>query len=115
MITNWNDNIFNCLRQVNRNLNGIYPQPEKVSALLYGMESCLCSGDGLSKETAFKASNAVVIDRTVSLLGMGKSMRCIDQEGSISVVSFADNPYGIGKLYFRISQEGVRIGCSASK
>lgn len=102
MKANWNDNIFNCLHLVNSKLHGFCPLPEKASALLSGMESCLCSGDGLSDRTAFKAGCAVVVDRTLNLLGMGGSIRRIEQEDGTTIVSLSENPYGIGKLYFKI-------------
>ena len=106
MKTIWNDNIFNCIRLVNRNLHGFFPLPEKAYALLYDMQSCLCSGNGLSERTAFRASSTMVIEKTLSLLGMGSSVRDLNQTGDIAVISVSENPYKIGKIYFKVFARG---------
>lgn len=102
MATNWNDNVFNCLRQVNHSLHGEFPLPKRASTLLYGMESALCSGDGLTDGTAFRAGSMTVVDRVVSLLGLGDSVRSVSRDGDVALVSLEDNPFGVNRLYFRI-------------
>lgn len=49
---NWNDTLFDGLRKVNRNLNNGFPLTPRAELMLTRMESCLCSGNGLTRETS---------------------------------------------------------------
>ena len=44
----WNKHVMDGILTVNRNLHKGGLLPEKAQRLLYGLEDCLCSGDGLS-------------------------------------------------------------------
>ena len=72
-----------------------------ASNLLNMMESCLCSGDGLTGGTAFKAGNVTVMDRTIGMLGLCDSVRDVQHKECLSIVSLTDNQYGIAELYFK--------------
>ena len=64
MTTTWNETIFAGIRRVNQCLYSSQ-HPEKAEAMLYMMEDCLCSGDGLSPKTTFRAKNEKVVDGDV--------------------------------------------------
>lgn len=99
----WNDTIFEGLRKVNHNIHsGGAALTERAALLLSQMESCLCSGDGLSRETAFRAANGTVTDRTLSLLGLQGTVIGTRHEDRFTVVSLERNPWGIGELYFDV-------------
>ena len=101
MNSNWQERIFDCLRRVNHQLHGRDKLPEQASNMLNNMEFCLCSGDGLTGETAFKTGNETVMDRTLGMLGLCDSVRNVHQEECLSIVSLTDNQYGIAELYFK--------------
>ena len=63
---NWNDHLFDCLSRVNHSLHSFLPVNERAKALLSDMERCLCSGDGLSARSAFRAADPVVADRILA-------------------------------------------------
>ena len=95
----WNQTIFGGIEAVNRNLfqAGL---PETAAALLQGMQDCLCSGDGLSPQTAFRAKRPDVAERVLWMLGLGRAVTSGREEDGCRVLSLSDNPYGIGAIYF---------------
>ena len=99
MTTSWNDNIFDGIKAVNRNLfkGGL---PERAANLLYDMECCLCSGDGLTEGTAFRACDDKVVDRVLGLLGVRDAVRRTSDGDGLIRVDLAENSFGIGSLYF---------------
>lgn len=103
----WNKNIFNGIKAVNRNrFHNQGGLPAKASALLYQMECCLCSGDGLSPETAFCAESRTAMERVLGLLGVRmKNPVGFDDENSEGVASFPvyDNLFGVRTVYFSIA------------
>ena len=102
---NWNDTIFEGLRRVNHSIHyGGAALTGRAAQLLGRMESCLCSGDGLSRRTAFRAGDDTVVDRTLSLLGMREAVRGMRLEDGFTVVTLGRNPFGIGTLYFTVSE-----------
>lgn len=97
----WNENIFNGIKTVNRNLNKNRELlTEKASQLLYGMESCLCSGDGLTAETAFRAANERVAERVLGVLGVHEEADPMDGAMGLTVIPLARNPFGVKRVYF---------------
>ena len=97
----WNENIFNGIKTVNRNLNKNRELlTEKASQLLYGMESCLCSGDGLTAETAFRAANERVAERVLGVLGVHEEADSMDGAMGLTVIPLARNPFGVKRVYF---------------
>ena len=99
----WNENIFNGLKTVNRNLyKNRALLTEKATQLLYGMESCLCSGDGLSSETAFRAADGRVIERVLGVLGVVKAddRRCAS--AGVRGIPLAWNPFGVRRVFFAL-------------
>ena len=54
----WDKHVMDGLLAVNKNLHKGGLLPEKAQRMLYGLEDCLCSGDGLSPQTAFRGANA---------------------------------------------------------
>ena len=101
---NWNDTLFDGLRKVNHNLNNGFPLTPRAEQMLTRMESCLCSGDGLTRETALKVTDEDVMDRTLGLLGVRDSVNGVRCENGFSVISLGRNPWGIGELYFVVRQ-----------
>ena len=99
---NWNEHVMDGIKAVNRNLHKGGFLPEKAQRLLYGMESCLCSGDGLSPETAFRAADGRVADRTVELLGMNVTDWTVKRDRKAAVAAVGENPYGVRSLFFTI-------------
>lgn len=99
----WNENIFNGIKTVNRSLNKNREQlTEKASALLYSMESCLCSGDGLSAETAFRAAEEKIAERVLGLLGVQEDAGPTSIDKSLTVIPLTRNPFGIQRVYFAL-------------
>ena len=49
----WDKHVMDSIMAVNLHKVGILP--EKAQQMLYGPEDCLCSGDGLSTQTSFRA------------------------------------------------------------
>ena len=97
----WNENIFNGLKTVNRNLyKNRALLTEKATQLLYGMESCLCSGDGLTAETAFRAANERVAERVLGVLGVHEEAGPMDSAMGLTVIPLAGNPFGVRRVYF---------------
>ena len=97
----WNENILNGIQTVNRNLyKSCGLLPEKAAQLLYGMESCLCSGDGLTAETAFRAANERVAERVLGVLGVHKETGPMDSAMGLTVIPLAGNPFGVQRVDF---------------
>lgn len=101
----WNENIFNGLKTVNRNLyKNRALLTEKATQLLYGMESCLCSGDGLTAETAFRAANERVAERVLGVLGVHEETGPMDNAMGLTVIPLAGNPFGVKMVYFALGK-----------
>ena len=98
----WDQHVMDGIKAVNRNLHKGGILPEKAQQLLYGLESCLCSGDGLSPETAFRAGNGRVADRAVELLGMNVSDWTVRRDRKAAIAAVGENPFGVRSLYFTI-------------
>ena len=90
------------IKAVNRNLHKGGLLPEKAQRLLYSLESCLCSGDGLTPETAFRAADERVADRAVELLGMNGTGGTGRRVGDAAEIPVGENPYGLRSLFFTI-------------
>ena len=86
---------------VNKNLQN--PSlPEKARIDLFSMECCLCSGDGISDMTAFRADNETIMDKVLGILRLREFVQGIRKAGKSHVVSFINNPMGVRSLYFCI-------------
>ncbi len=101
-MTLWEQLIFDKLCKVNHNLQ-ISGLPEKAREDLYGLESCLCSGDGLAPGSAFRAKDEEGINRMVSLLGLNREFDLESSRVGMQVVSVGKNQFGVDKLYFQYS------------
>ena len=99
---NWNDHLFACLSRVNRSLHSFLPANDRAKALLSDMEGCLCSGDGLTAGSAFRAADAVVMDRILGMLGLREAVCGLRREDGCSVCTLSGNPYCVGAVYFTI-------------
>ena len=77
----WDALIFKALTKVNACLHSA-EMPEAASRRLEDMQACICSGDGRTRETAFRASSAWVREKVLSLL---------DAEGSVSKEESQEN------------------------
>ena len=64
------------------------------------MERCLCSGDGLTAETAFRAANARVAEHVLGVLGIHEEAGPIDSTMGLTVIPPAGNPFGVQRVYF---------------
>ena len=68
--------------------------------MLYMMEDCLCSGDGLSPETAFRAKDERVVEKVLGILGVkGKIGRGGGDKG-MGVVQVDGDTAGVEELFF---------------
>ena len=67
---------------------------------LFMMESCLCSGDGLSPDSAFRIGDPAIMDVILCLLGVSESIRDVRNDDILSVITLTENPYGIANLFF---------------
>ena len=101
-MTPWETLIFDKICKVNHNLE-VSGLPEKAREALYGLESSLCSGDGLTPGSAFKAKDEDGINRMVSLLGLNRDLDEKPSYAGVQVVSVGENMFGIDKLYFQYS------------
>lgn len=99
MTTSWDDNIFDGIKAVNRHLFKD-DLTERAASLLYSMECCLCSGDGLSEGTAFRTGDERVVDRVLGLLGVRDAVRRTSSADGLLTVDLAENSFGIDSLYF---------------
>ena len=99
----WNENIFNGIKSVNRSLyKNRELLTEKASALLYSMERCLSSGDGLTAETAFHAADEKVAERVLGLLGVQEDAGPTSIDKGLTVIPLTKNPFGIQRVYFTL-------------
>lgn len=98
----WDKHVMDGILTVNRNLHKGGLLPEKAQRLLYGLEDCLCSGDGLSPQTAFRAQDERVAEKAMELLGMDKNGQLERKDGTTAQVSVDENPYGVQALFFSI-------------
>ena len=99
---NWKDHLFDCLSRVNHSLHSFLPVNECAKALLSDMERCLCSGDGLSARSAFRAADPVVADRILGMLGVRESVSGLRREDGCTLYTLSENPYGVGNVYFTL-------------
>lgn len=70
--------------------------------MLFLMEDCLCSGDGLSPETAFRAKDERVVERVLGVLGVKKVGKDRDEAGMV-VVHVDRDAMRVKELFFIIS------------
>ena len=98
----WDKHVMDGIVAVNRNLHKGGLLPEKAQWMLYGLEDCLCSGDGLSPQTAFRAQDERVAAKAMELLGMDSRGPLKRVGGSTTQVPVDDNPYGVQALYFSL-------------
>ena len=84
MTTTWNETVFAGIRNVNQCLHS-GQLPEKAEAMLYMMEDCLCSGDGLSPETAFRAKDERVVEKVLGVLGVKGKIGRVGDAGMAGV------------------------------
>lgn len=98
----WDKHVMDGILTVNRSLHKGGLLPEKAQQMLYGLEDCLCSGDGLSPQTAFRAKDERVIEKVLELLRMGIHEQLERSDGGCAKVSVGENPFGVRALYFSI-------------
>ena len=98
----WDKHVMDGIVAVNRNLHKGGLLPEKAQRMLYGLEDCLCSGDGLSPQTAFRAQDERMAAKAMELLGMDSRGPLKRVGGSTTQVPVDDNPYGVQALYFSL-------------
>ena len=97
----WTDKIFDGIKAVNRALQG-QDLPDAACNLLYDIQSCLCSGDGLSTESPFRAATDHAFSRAIGMLGLNPYVARIDDDGHLRRVLLRENPSGVRELYGRI-------------
>ena len=97
----WDKHVMDGIVAINRNLHKGGMLPEKAQQMLYGLEDCLCSGDGLSPQTAFRAQDERVAAKAMELLGMDRHGQP-ERKGAIAQVLVDENPYGVQALFFSI-------------
>lgn len=98
----WDKHVMDSIVAVNRNLHKGGLLPEKAQRMLYGLEGCLCSGNGLSPQTAFRAQDERMAAKAMELLGMDRRGPLKSNDGIIAQVPVDDNPYGVQALYFSL-------------
>ena len=96
----WNTTILNKLINVNHLLQE-KDMPETAKNRLEDIQNCLCSGDGLCADSAFRAATQWLRDKIISLMGLEKSVTGPDEMGAVQLVPLRANPYGIREIYFR--------------
>ena len=95
----WNNAVMDGIISVNRALHHGNP-PAKACDLLYGMQCCLCSGDGLTPRTAFRSGSPLVTEKTLKNLGLLESVQGIGGRAPMRAVRLSGNPYGLRYVYF---------------
>ena len=98
----WDKHVMDGLLAVNKDLHKGGLLTEKAQRMLYGLEDCLCSGDGLTPQTAFRAQDERVAAKAMELLGMDGREPLERMDGTTAQVAVNDNPYGVHALYFSI-------------
>ena len=66
------------------------------------LEDCLCSGDGLTEESAFRAKGPDTVKRVLSLLGISASGAGRETCGNRCRIPLEENPFGLRALYFSV-------------
>lgn len=69
--------------------------------MLYMMEDCLCSGNGLSPETAFRAKEERVVEKVLGVLGINMIRKVRDEAGMV-VIWLEENVTGVDELFFSV-------------
>lgn len=99
----WDASIFDALARVNGCLHRT-GMPEAASRLLEEMQECICSGDGRTPVTAFKAASPKVMDRVLSLLvGEGTVSGEEFVGGSIRVILGGDG-FPVRDIWFKTTE-----------
>ena len=97
----WNKLIFDNICIVNRCLYKGAP-PSHAGELLFSIQRGLCSGDGLSENSPFKAESQLVADRLLNLLNLKAFIKSTDLQGNMLSVQLGTNPYGIDTVYILV-------------
>ncbi len=102
--SSWDGEVLDGILRVNRALHqrGV---PRAAAELLYGMQCCLCSGDGLSPATAFRSGGPGVTRRVLSLLGMDSHVDRLCRAGGLVEVTLWPNPHSVRNLWFVESEK----------
>ena len=100
----WNKHIFDNICIVNRCLYKGAP-PSHAGELLFSIQCGLCSGDGHSEKSPFKAESQLVADRLLNLLNLKAFIKTTDLQGGMLSVQLATNPYGINTIYILIQSK----------
>ena len=79
--------------------------PSHAGELLFSIQCGLCSGDGLSENSPFKAESQLVADRLLNLLNLKAFIKSTDLQGNMLSVQLDTNPYGIDTVYILIQSE----------
>lgn len=103
----WDDNILDCIKAVNRNLHHGGALPMKASEMLYDMECCLCSGDGLYPSSAFRVSSQTVMSKVISILGLNGDT-AHDVRG-YERIDLERNIYSLERLWFKIKDDPIEL------
>ena len=99
-MTLWEKELFDKLCKVNHNIE-IAGLPEKAREALLSLETSLCSGDGLTPGSAFRAKDEEGINRMVLLFGLNREHDEDSSCAGLQVVSVGENRFGVDKLYFQ--------------
>ena len=95
----WNNAVMDGIISVNHALHHGNP-PERAAGLLYDIQCCLCSGDGLTPWTAFRSAGPLVTEKTLKSLGVLENVERIGGRTPMRAVRLSRNPYGLNHLYF---------------
>ena len=70
--------------------------------MLQMMEDCLCSGDGLSPQSAFKVKDERVVEKVLGVLGLKGKVERGRHEASVTAVPVDDNVMGVKEMFFTL-------------
>ena len=101
--TPWDDIIVDRIKTVNRSLHKGGELTKKAESMLYDIECCLCSGDGLSPSSAFIAKNQWVAERVLDLMGL--SGHPAKTAGGCERMDLERNMYSLERLWFKINTD----------
>lgn len=100
----WNDIIFGALARVNRCIHFGGDNTVKGAESLRCLEDCLCSGDGLTRPSAFRAKDIRTAERVLSLVGLSERVTGRTLDGDILSYRLGVNPLWMDAVHFRLSR-----------
>ena len=100
----WDACVFRALARVNGCLHRA-DMPQAASRLLEDIQACICSGDGRTMESAFKAPSRRVMEKVLSLLDVEGSVAEEEPQGNYTRVTLLGENAPLGAVWFKTMEK----------